>query len=74
MYLGNAHDPEGETTYCGGCGKALIERDVYSIGGWKLDTRGCCRFCGRALKGRFGPAPGRWGSRRQPIQMHARSH
>jgi len=74
VYLGNAHDPEGEATYCGGCGKALIERDVYSIARWNVDVDGCCRFCGRGLKGHFGGAPGRWGSRREPVQMHERSH
>lgn len=67
VYTGNVHDPEGQSTYCAGCGRRLIERDWYHLGEWNLDQRGCCRFCGTRLAGHFDPQPGRWGGRRQPI-------
>lgn len=67
VYTGNVHDPEGQSTYCAGCGRRLIEREWYSLGEWNLDGRGCCRFCGTRLAGHFDAQAGRWGGRRQPI-------
>ncbi len=63
VYTGNVHDPDGQSTYCAGCGARVIERDGYQLGAWQLD-RGACRGCGRALAGRFADRPGAWGPRR----------
>ena len=30
-YIGNVHNPEGQTTYCPGCNTALIKRDWHSV-------------------------------------------
>ncbi|KAA1191951.1 AmmeMemoRadiSam system radical SAM enzyme [Pseudohalioglobus sediminis] len=55
-YTGNVRDPEGGSTYCHQCGELLIERDWHRIGGWGLDTKGCCANCGTRLAGHFGAA------------------
>ena len=31
VYVGNVHDVESDTTYCAGCGEALIVRDWYAL-------------------------------------------
>jgi pyruvate formate lyase activating enzyme len=67
VYTGNVHDAEGQSTYCGGCGRLLIERSGYELGAWNLSRTGGCKACGARLAGHFGPQPGRWGSRRQKI-------
>ena len=36
VYTGNIHDPEGQSTYCHGCGAALIGRDWYELTAWNL--------------------------------------
>src|SRR5262249_43467980 len=36
-YVGNVHDTEGQTTWCPGCGVALIERDWHAIRRYRLD-------------------------------------
>ena len=54
VYTGNVHDTEGQTTYCSGCGKALIERDWHAIRSYRLDGERCSG-CGTRLAGRFGP-------------------
>jgi pyruvate formate lyase activating enzyme len=53
VYTGNVHDSEGQTTYCPGCGKALIERDWHDILSYRLDGDRC-EGCRTALAGRFG--------------------
>lgn len=70
VYTGNVHDPEGQSTYCSSCKGLLIERSWYELGKWNLDENGCCTFCGIELSGRFDPKPGRWGSRRLPVDIH----
>jgi pyruvate formate lyase activating enzyme len=60
VYTGNIHDPEGQSTYCAGCGQLLIERDGYRLGRWNLTAGGRCNACQRPLAGRFdGPPPRR---------------
>ncbi len=54
VYTGNVHDPEGQTTFCPGCGEALIVRDWFAVRAYRLDGDRC-RSCGRRLAGRFGP-------------------
>ena len=64
------HDTEGGTTFCAGCGKALIVRDWYEILEYRLSPRGRCPDCGRALAGRFGTCEQAFGARRIPIAIH----
>jgi pyruvate formate lyase activating enzyme len=67
VYTGNVHDAAGQSTYCGGCGELLIERDWYTLGRWNLDAEGRCTSCGARLAGHFEARPGRWGRRRQQV-------
>jgi pyruvate formate lyase activating enzyme len=69
VYTGNVDDPTGQTTYCSGCGAAVIERDWYRLGDWRLDGAGCCA-CGTRCAGVFDPdGPGTWGPRRLPVRL-----
>jgi AmmeMemoRadiSam system radical SAM enzyme len=69
VYTGNTHDPAGQSTYCPGCGKVVIERDWYELGRYHLDDSRC-GFCGTAIPGIFEAAPGHWGRRRVPLMIH----
>jgi pyruvate formate lyase activating enzyme len=53
VYVGNVHDREGDTTYCAGCGLALIVRDWYQIESYVLNPDGTCPRCERILAGHF---------------------
>jgi pyruvate formate lyase activating enzyme len=64
VYVGNIHDLENDSTYCGSCGQVLIERDWYELGRYNLDERGLLRT---RLPGRFDAMPGKWGRRRLPV-------
>jgi len=68
-YIGNVHDPEGDSTYCHGCGKKMIGRDWYLLSDWNLTDNGHCRSCGTACAGRFDGPPGRWGRRYLPVRL-----
>jgi len=68
VYTGNVHDPDGDTTFCAGCGTALIVRDWYEILAWNLEE-GSCPDCGTPCAGRFDPRPGSWGARRLSVKM-----
>jgi pyruvate formate lyase activating enzyme len=68
-YIGNVHDPEGDSTYCHGCGKKLIGRDWYLLSDWNLTADGHCRSCGTACAGRFDGPPGHWGRRYLPVRL-----
>jgi len=68
VYTGNIHDPEGGTTYCPGCGTAVIERDGYQLTAYRL-TDGRCTACHTPIPGRFDPTPGHWGPRRRPVSF-----
>ena len=68
VYLGNVHDPEADTTYCAGCGKALIRRDWYQLREYNL-VAGKCPNCGKALAGHFDSRPGTWGPRSCPVRL-----
>jgi pyruvate formate lyase activating enzyme len=70
-YTGNVHDPEGQSTWCHGCGSLLIERDGYRLGAWNLDEDGRCGGCGTAIPGVFAARPGAWGPRRLPVSFTA---
>ena len=69
VYTGNVHNREGDTTYCPGCGAAVIERDWYELTGWHLDATGGCRHCGTVIAGRFDAEPGHWGRKRVGIRF-----
>jgi pyruvate formate lyase activating enzyme len=57
VYTGNVHDEATQTTWCHGCGAALIGRDWHEITGWGLTGDGRCGRCGEACPGVFdGPA------------------
>jgi pyruvate formate lyase activating enzyme len=69
VYTGNVHDPDGGTTYCPGCGSAVVIRDWYHIRRYALDDRGHCRDCGSRLPGLYDGPSGRWGQRRLPVVL-----
>jgi pyruvate formate lyase activating enzyme len=68
VYTGNVHDREGDTTYCPGCGAAVVERDWYEILSARLQ-HGTCRACGTAIAGRFGDSVGHFGRRRMRVVL-----
>jgi pyruvate formate lyase activating enzyme len=72
VYTGNASHPEGEVTYCAGCGIALVERDRYRILAYRLDADGRCPECGTPLAGRFGARAEHFGRRRIPVRIAGR--
>jgi len=71
VYTGNVHDKTGDTTFCPGCGKVVIERDWYRILGYAMDGGGHCRHCGTAIAGRFGAFGKPFGPQRIPVRLHA---
>jgi pyruvate formate lyase activating enzyme len=72
VYVGNVFDRDGQSTYCSGCNKLLIERDWHEIGRYDLVGAGnLCPDCNTVLPGVFEDHKGDWGRRRQPISfMH----
>ena len=68
VYTGNVHDPDGQSTYCHGCGARVIGRSGYVLDDWQLTPEGECASCGQHCPGVFEAAPGRWGARRVPIR------
>jgi len=68
-YVGNVHDPDGDSTYCHGCGETLVGRDWYEIRSWNLTADGRCRRCGERCAGVFDGPPGDWGARRLPVSL-----
>jgi len=69
VYTGNIHHRATQTTYCHGCGAALIGRDWHRLEGWWLDDGGRCRSCGTPCAGVFDGPAGTWGRRRQPLRL-----
>ena len=68
-YTGNVHDPAGGTTFCHHCGLALVVRDWYVLGAYRLTDDGRCQRCGTPCPGVFDAGPGDWGARRRPVRM-----
>ncbi|MFO1485424.1 MAG: AmmeMemoRadiSam system radical SAM enzyme [Verrucomicrobiaceae bacterium] len=68
VYTGNIHDSDGGSTWCPGCGKCVIERDWYELGGYHVRD-GACAFCGTKIAGHLEDEPGHWGARRMPVRM-----
>ena len=71
VYTGNVHDRSGDSTYCPGCGKPVIERDWYEILGYALNDAGHCQHCGTAIAGRFTRFEKAFGARRIPVHLGA---
>jgi pyruvate formate lyase activating enzyme len=51
-YVGNVHNPEGQTTYCPSCKTALIKRDWHSVITNKI-VGGKCYKCNEIIAGVF---------------------
>jgi pyruvate formate lyase activating enzyme len=66
VYTGNVHDRDGDTTYCAGCKKPVIERDWYKMLGWNI-SNSACTGCGHPIAGVFEDRPGTWGARREAV-------
>ncbi|WP_119299624.1 AmmeMemoRadiSam system radical SAM enzyme [Dongia deserti] len=71
VYVGNVHDPEGDSTYCQACGALLIGRDWYDLTAWNLTDDGRCRDCDVPCPGVFDGPPGGWGHRRRALSVQA---
>jgi len=71
VYTGNVHDREGGTTFCPGCGTALVVRDWHAILEYRLTPEGGCPSCGTAIPGRFERFDSRrqFGRRRIPVAI-----
>ena len=71
VYTGNVHDLEGGTTFCAGCGIALIVRDWHRIEDYRLTSDGHCPDCGAGVPGRFQAFERRrqFGRRRIPVAI-----
>jgi pyruvate formate lyase activating enzyme len=69
VYTGNVHDTEGGSTFCPGCGNALIVRDWHQILNYRLTDDGKCKECGRAIAGRFERFGKPFGPRRVPVRL-----
>ncbi|HKN09060.1 MAG TPA: AmmeMemoRadiSam system radical SAM enzyme [Pseudomonadota bacterium] len=71
VYTGNVHDREGGTTFCPGCGQAVIVRDWYEILAYEVTPEGHCRHCDARLPGRYDALGRPWGRRRVPVRIAA---
>jgi pyruvate formate lyase activating enzyme len=71
-YTGNTYDADGQSTYCHGCGRRVIERNWYELGEYELDDTGQCTSCGTRIPGVFDGPAGDWGNARLPVAMSRR--
>jgi pyruvate formate lyase activating enzyme len=69
VYTGNVHDAEGGSTYCPGCGRAVVVRDWYRMRRYRLTDGGRCVACGTPVAGVFEGPAGHWGARRLPLSV-----
>ena len=71
VYTGNIHDREGGTTFCAGCGSALIVRDWHNIDDYRMTADGRCPDCHAAIPGHFEAFDRRrqFGRRRIPVAI-----
>lgn len=69
VYTGNVGDAAVQTTYCPGCGEALVTRDRYRIDRFALSDSGQCPRCGTNIPGAYEKEAGDLGARRQPIRL-----
>jgi len=68
VYVGNVDDLAHQSTYCPACSQVVIERNWYELGKYQLEGNRC-RHCGHLIAGQFDREPGRWGRKRQPVDM-----
>jgi pyruvate formate lyase activating enzyme len=71
-YTGNTRDSDRQSTWCHECGTRVIERDLYTIGEFRLDDTGRCVSCGTAIPGVFDGPAGAWGTTRLPVLLGRR--
>jgi pyruvate formate lyase activating enzyme len=69
VYTGPGGDKEGSTTYCPGCGTALVEREGITVGRYRLTAQGRCPECRTTVAGAFDDRPGEFGARRIPVRL-----
>ncbi|WP_245703006.1 AmmeMemoRadiSam system radical SAM enzyme [Raineyella antarctica] len=69
VYSGGAGTPATGTTYCHGCGAALIEREGHTVQRYRITSQGRCPECRAVLPGAFDDRPGDFGARRIPIRL-----
>jgi pyruvate formate lyase activating enzyme len=69
VYTGNVHDTEGGTTFCPGCGNAVIVRDWHRILNYRVTPGGACCECGTAIAGAFEELKRPFGQRRIPVRL-----
>lgn len=67
VYTGNVHDAEGGTTFCPGCGAALVQRDWHLVTRCELDADARCPKCATRVAGHFGHFERGFGRRRIPL-------
>ncbi len=67
VYTGNVHDIDGGTTFCPGCGRAVVVRDWYRMRLYELTDAGACAACGTGVAGVYDGPAGHWGARRLPL-------
>ena len=51
VYVGNVEVPDGETTFCAGCGARLVVRQRYVITENRVTAAGACPDCGKRVFG-----------------------
>lgn len=51
VYVGNAEVPDGDDTFCAGCGERVIERQRYVVKSNSLKRDGTCPACGKKVYG-----------------------
>ncbi len=51
IYVGNAEVPDGENTFCAGCGERLVTRQRYVVTENRVKPGGGCPACGRRVYG-----------------------
>lgn len=69
VYTGAGGDAEGSTTYCPGCGTALIEREGIAVRRYRLTAQGRCPECRTQVPGTFEDRAGEFGARRIPVRV-----
>jgi pyruvate formate lyase activating enzyme len=67
VYTGNVHDTDGGSTFCPGCGRAVVVRDWYRMVRYELTDTGACAACGTLVAGVYDGPAGHWGTRRLPL-------
>jgi len=70
VYIGNREIPAARTTFCPGCGEALVRRAGYEVREWAISReagRSLCAGCATEVDGVFEEGPESWGNRRQAV-------